>query len=424
MSSLSKPREAALKALVSVDRDGAYLNIVLRDMLSASDMDDRDKALCTTLAFGVTKNRLYIDNIIAHLSSVKLKKLSVWIHNILRIGIFSIKFLDRIPHPATVNECVRLARRYGHSSSAGLVNALLRNAAKSGDFLPEDTSSPEYMSIKYSFPLWLCKKWIGEGYTEKLFSGMNTEPPVVVRLNTLKASVLPDMFEKSSHSPFSYIYKGAGSVEYTDAFKNGDIAVQDGASQKAVMALDVRKNMSVLDLCAAPGGKTAFIAQLLENSGSVVSCDIHPHKLELIRANLERLGVENAEVRLNDATVLYEDFVNRFDRVLCDVPCSGLGVLRRKPDIKWTKTEEDNEALVKTQRLIIDCAVKYVKKGGILVYSTCTINKKENEDNVKYLLDTYKDFSLKKEFEKPFGRQLLPDKDDTDGFFYAAFERK
>ena len=151
MSNLSKPRETALKALVKVEKDGAYLNIVMRDILFSSDMDDRDKALATNLAFGVLKNKLYIDNIIAHLSSVKLKKLSVWIHNILRIGIYSIKFLDRIPHSATVNECVRLARRYGHSSSAGYVNALLRNAVKSGDFLPEDNSSPEYMSIKYSF---------------------------------------------------------------------------------------------------------------------------------------------------------------------------------------------------------------------------------------------------------------------------------
>ncbi len=424
MSNLSKPREAALKALVAVDKDGAYLNIALRDILASFSMDDRDNALATTLAFGVMKNRLYIDNIILHLSSVKLRKLSVWIHNILRIGIYSIKFLDRIPHSATVNECVRLARRYGHTSSAGFVNALLRNAAKKGDFLPEDNDSAEYMSIKHSFPEWLCGKWLKEGYSEELFSAMNAEPSVVVRLNTLKASSLPAEFEKSSHSPFSYIYKGAGSVEYTDAFKNGEIAVQDGASQKAVLALDVKKDMSVLDLCAAPGGKTAFIAQLLENTGEVTSCDIHPHKLGLIEANLSRLGVKNTKVMLNDATVLCEEFKEHFDRVLCDVPCSGLGVLRRKPDIKWTKSEPFNKDIIKTQRSIIDCAVQYVKKGGILVYSTCTINKEENEENVKYLLDTYSDFSLLEEFDKTSGRQLLPHIDDTDGFFYAAFERK
>lgn len=418
MSELSKPREAALKALVAVEKDGAYLNIALRDILSSSSMDERDKALATTLAFGAVKNKLYIDNIITHLSTVKLKKLSVWIHNILLMGIYSIKFLDRIPVSATVNECVRLARRYGHSSSAGFVNAILRNAAKKGDFLPEDTSSPLYLSIKYSYPLWLAEKWVNEGYTEEFFSAMNDEPPVTVRLNTLKADSLPDSFEKSNLSPFSYIYKGGGSVEYTDSFKNGHIAIQDGASQKAIVAFGIEKNMSVLDLCSAPGGKTAFMAQLLENTGSIVSCDIHPHKFELIKANLERLGVCNATVKLNDATALNEEFTEKFDRVLCDVPCSGLGVLRRKPDIKWTKTELDNKELGEIQRKILDCSAGYVKKGGRLMYSTCTVSLAENEENVQYFLRKFPEFSLITE------KQLLPHTDGTDGFFYAVFERK
>lgn len=424
MAGLSKPREAALRALVAVEKDGAYLNIALRDILSASDMDDRDKALSQAIAFGTVKNTVFLDNIIKNLSKIKLNKLSVWIHNILRMGIYCIKFMDRIPDSATVNECVKLARRYGHGASAGFVNALLRNASKCGDFLPEDTSSAEYISIKYSYPLWLTKKWLSEGYSEDLFRSMNEEPPVTVRLNTLKADLLPDEFIKSDLSPFSYEYKGGGSVENTPSFKDGHIAVQDGASQKAVMALGINKNMSVLDLCSAPGGKTGFIAQLLENTGEVVSCDIHPHKIALIEANLSRLGITNVKTELNDATVFRKEFENRFDRVICDVPCSGLGVLRRKPDIKWTKTVDDNAELVKIQRKIIDCAVKYVKKGGILVYSTCTINKSENEENVKYLLENHEEFSLLDNFKETFGKQLLPHTDGTDGFFYAAFERK
>ena len=424
MAGLSKPREAALKALVSVEKDGAYLNIVLRDILSSSDMDDRDKALSQAIAFGTVKNSVYLDNIIKNLSKVKLNKLSVWIHNILRMGIFCIKFMDRIPQSATVNECVKLSRRYGHASSAGYVNALLRNACKCGDFLPKDPSSAEYISIKYSFPAWLTEKWLAEGYTEELFRSMNEEPPVTVRLNTLKATSLPNEFAKADFSPFSYVYNGSGGVENTDCFKSGHITVQDGASQKAVMSLDVKKDMSVLDLCSAPGGKTGFIAQLLENTGEIISCDIHPHKLELIDANMSRLGVTNTKTMLNDATVFCKEFENRFDRVLCDVPCSGLGVLRRKPDIKWTKSDSDNSDLVKIQRKIIDCAVQYVKKGGILVYSTCTINREENEENVKYLLENYNDFSLTDTFKDTFGRQLLPYKDGTDGFFYATFERK
>ena len=422
MSNLSRPRETALKALVKVEKDGAYLNIVMRDMLFSTDMDDRDRALATNLAYGVLKNKLYIDNIISHLSSVKLKKLSVWIHNILRIGIFSIKFLDRIPVSATVNECVRLARRYGHGASAGFVNALLRNADKKGDFLPNRENFKEYISIKYSMPSELVEKWLNEGYGEEFFSAMNEDPPLTVRLNTLKAESLSEKFTKSDFSPFSYTYIGSGSAEHTDEFINGYIAIQDGASQKAVLALDIKENMSVLDLCAAPGGKTGFIAQLLNNTGSVVSCDIHPHKLDLIKNNLKRLGVTNATVTLNDASVIRAEFVDRFDRVLCDVPCSGLGVLRRKPDIKWTKTEAGNMELVKIQRLILDCGARYVKKGGRLVYSTCTVNESENAENVRHFLESHSDFSVLP--EGTYGKQLLPHTDGTDGFFYAVFERK
>lgn len=417
MAALSKPREAALKALVAVDKDGAYLNLAVRDILSSSDMDPRDRALCTTLAFGVIKNRLFIDNIIENLSTVKLKKLSVWIHNILRIGIFSIKFLDRVPDSATVNECVRLARRYGHGASAGFVNAILRASLKSGDFLPEERSGAEYISIKYSFPMWLTKMWLQQGYGEDFFAAMNEEPPVTVRLNTLLCPSLGEEFQKSTATPYTYTYTGGGSVENTPYFKNGHIAVQDGASQIAVMALDIREGMHILDLCSAPGGKSAFIGQLLNNTGKLISCDIHEHKLELIKNNLARLGVTNATVIENDATVFNEEFKDCFDRVLADVPCSGLGVLRRKPDIKWTKSQEDNNSLTKIQRSIIDNSALYVKKGGKLLYSTCTVNKAENEDNVKYFLEKHCDFNLAVQ------RQLLPHKDKTDGFFFAVFER-
>ena len=418
MSSLSKPREAALKALVSCEKDGAYLNIALRDILSNADMDARDNALATTIALGVMKNALYLDNIIANLSSVKLRKLSVWIHNILRIGVYSIKFLDRIPVSATVNECVRLSRRYGHRASAGFVNAVLRAAVSLGEFLPEDRGSTQYISIKYSLPEWLVDTWKNQGYGEEFFAAMNEEPPVTVRLNTLKCDSLPDEFEKIPALPHGYNYVGGGSVENTQLFKEGTIAVQDGASQTAVTALRLGKGMRVLDLCSAPGGKTAYMAQLMENSGKIISCDIHEHKLELIKNNLSRLGVTNTEVVLNDATLLREDFKDSFDAVLADVPCSGLGVLRRKPDIKWTKSPFANAELMKIQRMIFENAAKYVKKGGTLLYSTCTVNRAENEDAVNEFLRNHPEFTLIEE------RQLLPHTDNTDGFFYAALERK
>lgn len=418
MSSLSKPRETALKTLYLCDKEGAYLNIALREILTESRMEPRDNALATNLAMGVMKNRLFLDNIICNLSSVKMKKLSVWILNILRIGIFELRFLDKIPSSATVNECVRLARRYGHNASGGFVNAVLRKAISAGDFLPKDTSSDEYISTKYSMPLWLVEFWKNQGHTEELFRAMNETPPVTVRLNTLKCSSLGEGFEKTSDSEFSYRYTGGGSVENTAIFKDGGVAVQDGASQRAIAAFSPQKNSKVLDLCSAPGGKSAFLAQLMENTGKIVSCDIHSHKLELIEKNFSRLGVANARVCLNDATVLNADFVDFFDAVLADVPCSGLGVIRRKSDIKWTKSPEGVNDLVKLQRDIISAAVKYVKPGGKLMYSTCTINKHENEENAIWLTETFPQFTLKEQ------KQLLPHTDGTDGFFYAVYERK
>jgi len=418
MSNLSKPREAALKALVATEKDGAYLNMALRDILAASDMEQRDKALATTLAMGVAKNTVYLDNIIANLSSIRLKKLSVWIHNILRIGVFSLRFLDRIPESATVNECVKLSRRYGHKASSGFVNAILRKAVSSGDFLPEDKDSAEYISIRYSLPLWLAESWIKEGYGEEFFRAMNQEPPVTVRLNTLKTDSLPEEFEKVEKLPHGYNYTGSGSIENTALFRDGLITVQDGASQLAVNALDVKKGMRVLDLCSAPGGKAAYMAQLMENSGEIVSCDIHPHKLDVIKNNLNRQGVTNTTVILNDATVFNDGFKDGFDRVLADVPCSGLGVIRRKPDIRVNKSELSNEELVKIQRKILSNAARYVKKGGKLMYSTCTVNRLENEDAVKEFTENNKEYVLLEE------RQLLPHTDNTDGFYYAVFERK
>lgn len=418
MSSLSKPREAALKALYRCEKDGAYLNIALRDILASSNMEPRDNALATNIAFGAMKNRLFLDNIIANISSIKLKKLSVWIINILRMGIFELRFLDRIPESATVNECVRLARRYGHSASGGFVNAVLRKAASSGDFLPTDTQSDEYISIKYSMPLWLVDLWKRQGHATELFEAMNEAPPVTVRLNTLKCTSLGEDFEKADDGEFSYRYIGSGSAENAEEFKSGAIAIQDGASQRAISAFGPKKGTRVLDLCSAPGGKSAFMAQLMDNTGEIISCDIHSHKLTLIESNFKRLGVTNARVMLNDATVFNAEFAGSFDAVLADVPCSGLGVIRRKSDIKWTKSQIGNNELVKIQRDIVKNAVKYVKQGGRLMYSTCTINKSENEDNARWILESFPEFSLIEQ------RQLMPHTDGTDGFYYAVFERK
>lgn len=418
---LSKPREAALKALVKCEKDGAYLNIALREILEKSE-DVRDNALATEISFGVMKNRLLIDNIIENISTVKLKKLSVWIHNILRIGIYSIKFLDRIPDSATVSECVKLSRRYGHGASAGFVNAVLRKAIDSPLFLPDEKNSVKYLSVLYSLPEWLVRMWIDEGYGESLFESMNKTPKTIVRLNQSKSGVLSDDFIKCNGAKYAYSFEGKGSVENTREYKEGLVTVQDEASQRAIELLGIFKGASVLDLCAAPGGKTTFVAQIIEG-GSLISCDIHSHKLNLIEENLKRLGLSGkAKVLLNDAEVENESFLNSFDFVLADVPCSGLGIIRRRPDIKWAKSEEDIISLIPVQRKILKNASKYVKKGGKLLYSTCTISRCENEENVKNFLENHKDFKISAS-SAPYGIQFTPESGETDGFFAAVLER-
>ncbi len=423
MTVLSKPREAALKALVACEKDGAYLNIALRDILESS-LDARDNALSMQLAYGVMKNRLFIDNIIENISTVKLKKLSVWIHNILRIGIFSLRFLDRIPESATVSECVKLSRRYGHGASAGFVNAVLRKAINSGDFLPSDKYSLKYLSVYYSLPLWLVELWQKEGYSEELFSRMNETPKTIVRFNFCKSMVLSNDFVKIDGTKNAYIYTGNGSVENTEEYKNGAVTVQDEASQLAVEALDIKENKSVLDLCAAPGGKTTYAAQLVGEKGFVTSCDIHEHKLPLIKENLKRLGlISRVRVTKNDATAENEAFKEAFDYVIADVPCSGLGIIRRKPDIKWTKTMNDISSLIPIQSKILDNAARYVKEGGKLLYSTCTISQRENEENIKYFLKDHTNYKISDD-KYPNGRQFTPQNSGTDGFFAAVLERK
>ncbi len=420
MTALSKPREVALRVLAEVEKNGAYLNIALEKELCSAGMEARDNALCSRLCLGVMRNRGFIDNIIKGLSAVKLKKLSVWIINILRIGIYSIKFTDKIPVGATVNECVRLARRYGHASSAGYVNAVLRRVADCGDFL-DGLEGTKLLSVKYSVPLWLAEQWKREQPDcEALLAAMNEEPLTICRRNCENA---PSGFKPLPITPYALAYVEKGSVTACEAYKNGLVAVQDCASQLCVLALDIKKGVKLLDLCAAPGGKAAFAAYL---GAEVTACDIYEHKLRLIDSGAARLGV-NINSMLNDASVFRQEFEGKFDRVLADVPCSGLGIIRRKPDIKWRKTEADGSALAQLQQAALENAAKYVKLGGRLIYSTCTISRAENEDMAKWFLAKHEGFAPAplgiSVAEKESLVQLRPDIHGTDGFFIAAFER-
>lgn len=425
---LSKAREAALKTLYAVEKDGAYLNIALNDIIADARLTPLDAGLCTELVLGVERNRLFVDNIIENLSTIKLKKISVWILNILRMGVYSLRFLQRVPHSATINECVKLAKRYGHQKSAGFVNAVLRKAASSEDFLPPE-GTDGYLSVKYSYPGWMVQKWKSEGVKdiESLMQAGNTTPPTYLRKNLLKGDFeIPEGIEKAPLGKNSYIYTKSGAFHGSQLQKDGMFSIQDVASQLAVEALDPREGMEVLDLCAAPGGKSEYAAELMGNKGRVIACDLYPHKTELIDKSAQRLGIEIIETRVNDAEKFVAEFEDRFDRVLLDAPCSGLGIIRRKPDIKWTKEATDCSALAKTQYKMLRNAKRYVKKGGILVYSTCTVSRMENEQTAQMFLRENKNFeALPTEYMNDKGYcQLLPNLYNTDGFFIARFIRR
>lgn len=427
MSNLSPSREAALKTLYAVEKDGAYLNIALNDIISESRLTQPDAALCTNLVLGVERNRLFLDNIISNLSSIRLKKISVWILNILRMGIYSLRFMEKIPESATINECVKLAKRYGHAKSAGFVNAILRKAVTSGDFLPEEGTT-EYLSVFYSYPEWIVQKWTKEGIGDVvgLLEAGNSTPPTYLRRNSLKGEIeIPEGIEKASMGKNAYIYTAGGAFHGSRLQREGYFSIQDAASQLSVEALGVEGGMEVLDLCAAPGGKSEYCAEMMGNCGRIIACDLYPHKTELIDKSCERLGITIVETMVNDAEKFNGEFEDRFDRVLLDAPCSGLGIIRRKPDIKWTKGASDCSALAETQYRMLRHAKRYVKSGGILVYSTCTISKMENEQMVKTFLRENKNFELlPDEFLEKGYRQLLPNESNTDGFFIARFIRR
>lgn len=413
-------REAALRVLVKIDRDKAYLNLALEEQLKKSEGGTRENALCSRLVIGVVRNRLYLDNIIKNLSNVRLSKISVEILNILRIGVYSVKLSDKIPVSAAVNESVKLAKKFGDARKAGFVNAVLRKAADSGDFL-EKLRGNELLSVKYSIPLWLVQKWKREQKDyEELIKAMSLEPKTYCRKNCV---AVPEGFKETGITPYTLEYTGEGSVTGSDAYKNGLVTVQDCASQLCVLAMNIQKGQKVLDLCAAPGGKAVFAAYL---GAEVTACDLYEHKVKLIEANAKRLNV-SIDAKVMDAESYNSGFDSGFDCVLADVPCSGLGIIRRKPDIKWTKTEEDSGTLAKIQQNILLNAARYVKKDGRLVYSTCTVSLAENEGIVKWFLKKNPNFKAAP-LNIPFGEkqtqiQLRPDLHPADGFFAAAFTR-
>lgn len=435
---MKSARQIAFEVLIKMHRNDAYSNIELDSALKNSRLDKRDCALVSALVYGVTERVITIDyNIQKHLTG-KINKLKPEVLVILRLGAYQILFSDKIPNSAAVNESVKLAKNNRCGFAAGLCNAVLRAIGKSGLLLPEDKDKLEYLSVKYSFPLWLCELWqkaYGEENAEGIMQTAAEKPPMYVRVNNLKttADELIDIFKNEGvTADFVKGFDSAlqisdtGDIEKLSSYKNGFFHVQDLASQLCAKALEAKENMTVFDVCSAPGGKAFTVAEYMNNKGIIKAFDIHEHRVKLINSGAARLGISIIEGKTGDAEK-YDSANGLADRVLCDVPCSGLGIVRRKPEIRY-KEKILIDKLPLLQYRILENASKYVKPSGRLVYSTCTLNPAENKDVCQKFLLNHKEFKLvhplkSHGFDDCGYITLMPHIHGTDGFFIAAFER-
>ena len=428
----------AAKALLRVS-SGGFSNLVLDSMLEEAKLDQRDKAFASALFYGVLERRITIDILIKRYSSVPPEKLDPEAAEVLRMGFYQILYMNSVPDNAAVNESVELIKALGFPKASGFINGILRAFIRNGknaDFsrLP----GIQRLSAEYSAPLWLCKKWcleFGPQRTQKALRACLGAPPVYARANTVKAgadAVCTALCEEGAAArpegniPAAIIIDSA-APQNTRAYKDGLFHVQDISSQLCAAALGARAGERILDVCAAPGGKTFTVAEIMENRGEIVACDLHAKRANLVKKGGERLGLDIITARANDATAFCEA-LGKFDRVLCDVPCSGLGVIRRKPEIRFKKPE-DLTSLPKIQYRIAATSAKYLNEGGILVYSTCTLSKDENEDVVKRLIerDGLVPEKLPEELQKysadGFSVTLLPGEINSDGFYFARLRK-
>lgn len=429
---MKNPREKALQIINDVLYKGAFLEESL-EILKKSNIDERDYNFIKEISTGVIRNRTYLDYVIKINSRVKIKKIHKIILSILEMAIYQMYFLDKVPDYSIVDESVNLAKIYGNRGSISFTNGILRSISKKDAPQVKIEDSIDNLSTFYSHPKFYTEyfyKNYGEDFTKKLLKANNEMPPFTIRVNTLKTSK-SDLLNNLKELGFEIedtVYDNAlnilnpkGIID-TKYFDEGHFYVQDLGSILVASFLNPRENSSLLDLCAAPGGKTTHLAELMNNTGEIMACDKSQGKIKLIQENAKRLGVKNIEARVNDARVLNKDFIDKFDYVLVDAPCSGTGLYRKKPDIKWNKDLEDIKSLAEIQLEILDKAKDYVKDGGELLYSTCSLSKIENEDVVNKFLENNKNFKIKKLRDREV-LKLFPSTDGSDGFSISLMEK-
>ena len=437
-------REAALLTLNTCQRQGGWSDGALKKQLAAGGLEGREAALATQLCFGVVQNEMLLNFYISKFSNIPLRRMESKVVQALRLGLYQMLFLTKIPQSAAVNCSVELTRTHCKNPRApGMVNAILRSLQRNLNQLPTipQNDLAEYFSILYSHPVWLVEELLpllGSEGTAEFLQANNSQPPMTAMVNTTKVAVqeatelLAEQGVEVTPHPWlenCLILNKTGNLERLDAYGQGFFYVQDPASRLMALASGAAPGMRVLDMCAAPGGKSFAAAIQMDNQGEVISCDLHPHKKKLIQAGADRLGLSIIKPMTADGKVRREEWVSAFDLVLVDAPCSGLGVIRKKPDIRY-KDPKPLEDLPQVQQAILENAAGYVKAGGVLMYSTCTILPRENGEVVSAFLEKHPEF-VREAFELPgaAGRveageiTLWPQVHQTDGFFICKLRK-
>lgn len=438
---MSKPaRQIAFEILLKIEKDKAYSNLAIDSAVKAFCPDSTDCAFISRLVYGVTERKITLDYIISGCLSQPISKLKKEVLVILRLGTYQLVFSDKIPASAAVNESVKLAKNNKCGFATGLVNAVLRKVANDGFTIPEDTDNVKRISVLYSAPEELVKflsYHYGESNAEEFLKAALQPKKIMIRVNTVKTTPeeLKFLLEKEgvgvneTSFPNAFQINVNKAVYELESYKKGLFHVEDISSQLCIEALAPFENCTMIDVCAAPGGKSFTAAEYMNNKGVLYSCDIYESRTDLIKEGAERLGLDCIKPFVNDASQFNENFP-KADRVLCDVPCSGMGIISKKPEIKYKKLDDIKE-LLPIQRKILETASKYVKKGGRLVYSTCSVNPNENRKICDAFLKEHPEFTsvkalphIERTVDEGDYLTLMMHKNNCDGFFIAVFDRK
>lgn len=424
MTNSTNTRELALDMLLAIDRDGQYSHLVLRDVLDKYQyLSKQERAFLTRLTEGTIERMLTLDYVIDQFSKTKVKKMKPLIRELMRLSVYQIMYMDGVPDAAVCNEAVKLARKRGFSGLSGFVNGVLRSVARGWKNVTFQNES-----VRYSVPEWIIDGWnadYGRDVTEKMLEAFMQPAKITVRTNTQKCTPeeLKDRLSQEGVTveaiegiSYAFALSGFDYLAGLGSFQDGWFYVQDISSMTVAHAADPKKGDYIIDVCAAPGGKSSHLAELLDGSGMVEARDLTEYKVGLIEENILRHDLHNMKAVQQDATLFDEASVEKADILICDLPCSGLGVIGRKSDIRYKMTAEKAHDLAVLQQEMLDTVWKYVKRGGKLIYSTCTIHKEENEDNVAAFLQKHPQFTLVEQ------RQIFP-MEGSDGFFVAKMIR-